>query len=177
MAKKKKNLIGLPVRRVKEKIRAALRKFDFAMLAYFLVVILAVIVGRSGDYDLGSSNLHGFALTFLLVPAYLILELLSLVNCLGGFNWNFSGFEAELLGICDLLLGVVVWLIIRMRGRDKGVSYINAARTFVLIIVFWGVFQLGCSAALWMWRNGGFSSFNRHLGVKNAVVETPGEPR
>ena len=177
MAKKKKNLIGLPVRRIKEKIRVALRKFDLAMLGYFLVVILSVLVGRSGDYDLGSSNLHGFALTFLLVPAYLILECLSLINCLGGFNWNFSGLEAELLGICDLLLGLVVWVIIRMRGRDKGVSYLNAARTFVLIITVWGAFQLGCSAALWLWRNGGFYSFNRHLKVKNTAVETPIDPR
>ena len=173
MAKKKKNLIGLPVRRVKEKIRVALRKFDLAMLGYFLVVIAAVLVGRSGDYDLGSANLHGFALTFLLVPAYLILELLSLINCVGGFNWNFSGFEAELLGICDLLLGGVVWLLVRMRGSSKGVSYINAARTFVLIIVGWGVFQLCCCGALWLWRNGGFSSFNRHLATKSAAVETP----
>ena len=175
MAKKKKNLIGLPVRRVKEKIRVALRKFDFAMIGYVLVVIAAVLVGRIGEYDLGSANWHGFALTFLLVPAYLILELLSLINCIGSFNWDFAGSEAELLGICDLLLGGVVWMIVRLRGSGKGVSYINAARTFVLIIVFWGVFQLGCCAALWLWRNGGFSSFNRHLENKSAMADIPAD--
>ena len=177
MAKKKKNIIGLPVRRVKEKTRVALRNFDLAMLAFIAVTSISVLVGRSGDYELGVANLHGFALFFLLVPAYLILELLSLIGCLGGFSWNFSGYEAELLGICDLALGVVVWCFIRWRGAVKGLSYVNAARTFVLIVTFWGVFQLGCSGALWLWQNGGFSSFNRHLLKKAPETENVAKPQ
>lgn len=171
MAKKKKNLIGIPVRRIKEKNRIALRKFDLMMFFYVLTVVAAVLVGRSGEYDLRSANLHGFALTYLLVPAYLILELLSIVNCIGNFNWNFAGVEAELLGICDLLLGLTVWLWIRICGNSKGTAFINAAKTFVLIFVLWGSFQLGCCGALWLWKHGGFSSFNRHLLNKTPAVE------
>lgn len=171
MAKKKKNLIGIPVRRVKEKTRVALRNFDLAMFGYFLITILCVLVGRSGDYDLGGATLNGFALVFLLIPAYLILELLSLINWIGAFNWNFSGIEAELLGGCDILLGIAVWIYVRWQGRERGVSFVSAARTFILIFTFWGVFQLGCCGALWLWRNGGFSSFNRHLDKKAVAAE------
>lgn len=170
MAKKKKNLTGISGRRVKEKILDALRKFDYVMIAYMVTVIVAVLVGRSGDYDLGSANLHGFALCFLLIPAYLILELLSLINYFGEFNWSCAGWEAELLGVCDLLLGIAVWTFVRISGKTKGISFIRAAKMFVLIVVLWGVFQLGCTAALWLWQNGGFSSFNRHL-LKKAPAQ------
>lgn len=170
MAKKKKNFIGIPVRRIKEKTRISLRNFDLAMLGYLLVVIACVLVGRMGEYDLGSSSVHGFALVFLLIPAYLMLEVLSLINCLGGFNWDFSGLEAEVLGGCDILLSIAIWIYVRWQGRERGVSFVSAARTFVLIFMFWGVFQLGCCGALWLWRNGGFSSFNRHLLNKPTVT-------
>ena len=163
MAKKKKNFIGIPVRRIKEKTRISLRNFDLAMLGYLLVVIACVLVGRMGEYDLGSSSVHGFALVFLLIPAYLMLEVLSIINCLGGFNWDFSGLEAEVLGGCNILLSIAIWIYVRWQGRERGVPFVSAARTFVLIFMFWGVFQLGCCGALWLWRNGGFSSFNRHL--------------
>ena len=171
MAKKKKNLSGVSGRRSKEKIIDALRKFDLVMIAFVVTVVAAIFIGRSGDYDLGSANLHGFALCFLLIPAYLILEVLSLINYFGGFNWSCAGWEAELLGVCDLLLGTAVWIYVRMRGNLKGLGFIKTARMFVLIVVLWGVFQLGCSAALWLWQNGGFSSFNRHL-LKKAPVQT-----
>ena len=171
MAKKKKNLTVLTGRRVKEKILDALRKFDLVMIAYMVTIIAAVLVGRCGDYDLGRANLNGFALCFLLIPAYLILELLSLINYIGGFNWSCAGWEAELLGICDLLLGVAVWIFVRISGKNRGISFIRAAKMFVLIVVLWGVFQLGCTAALWLWQNGGFSSFNRHL-LKKSPVQT-----
>ena len=171
MAKKKKNLSGVSGRRVKEKILEALRKFDFVMLAYMVTVVISVLVGRCGDYDLGSANLHGFALCFLLIPAYLILELLSLINYFGGFNWSCAGWEAELLGVCDILLGIAVWIYVRTSGKKRELSFVRAAKMFVLIVVLWGVFQLGCTAALWLWQNGGFSSFNRHL-LKKALAQT-----
>ncbi len=171
MAKKKKNISGVSGRRAKEKVIDALRKFDWTMAAFMLTVILSVLVGRSGEYDLGQANLHGFALCFLLIPAYLILELLSLINYFGNFNWSCAGWEAELLGICDLLLGAVVWLFVRLRGAQRGPGFIKAARMFVLITVLWGVFQLLCTGALWLWQNGGFSSFNRHLLNKQPAVQ------
>ena len=170
MAKKKKNTSGVSGRRAKEKVIDALRKFDWVMAAFMLTVIVAVLVGRSGEYDLGQANLHGFALCFLLIPAYLILELLSLINYFGGFNWSCAGWEAELLGVCDLLLGAAVWIFVRMRGAVRGLGFIKAARMFVLIVVLWGVFQLACTGALWLWQNGGFSSFNRHLLNKTPAV-------
>jgi hypothetical protein len=33
------------------------------------------------------------------------------------------------------------------------------------------VFQLLCTGALWLWQNGGFSSFNRHLLNKQPAVQ------
>ena len=148
MAKKKKSP-GVPsVRRSKEKVRIALRNFDCIMLVYALVVVVSVLVGRSGDYDLGNPNLHGFALCFLLIPAYLILELLSLINFIGGLNWSCAGWEAELLGICDLLLGFGVWLYVRLRGFMRGMSFIRAVQMFAVIVTAWGAFQLTCCGAL-----------------------------
>jgi hypothetical protein len=62
-------------------------------------------------------------------------------------------------------------MFVRFRGKIKGISFIRAAKMFVLIVVLWGVFQLGCTAALWLWQNGGFSSFNRHLLNKQPAVQ------
>ena len=174
MAKKKKNPVGvISGRRLKEKMRLSVRDFDLAMAAYVVVIVVSTLVGRCGDYDLGSANLHGFALWFLLIPAYLILEVLSLVNYIGNFNWNCNGFEAELLGICNLVMAIGTWCYVRLRAGRWSVQTVRNIRMFVLILLFWGVFQLGCSAALWMWRHGGFSSFNRHLIVKK---ESPAHP-
>ena len=176
MAKKKKNLAVVPGRRIKEKMRVSMRGFDLAMLAYVVVILASTLVGRCGDYDLGSANLHGFALWFLLIPAYLILEVLSLVNYVGNFNWDCTGFEAEILGICNLAMALSGWLYVRLRGSRWSVQTVRNIRMFVLIMVFWGVFQLGCSAVLWMWQHGGFSSFNRHLATKKAgTVTVPGK--
>ena len=173
MAKKKKNPIGISGRRLKEKMRLSVRAFDWAMAAYVVVVVASTLVGRCGDYDLGSANLHGFALWFLLIPAYLLLEVLSFVNYIGNFNWDCTGFEAELLGICNLVMAIGTWCYVRMRAGRWSVQTVRNIRMFVLILVFWGVFQLGCSAVLWMWRHGGFSSFNRHLTVKKEAVAHP----
>lgn len=163
MAKKKKNTVNINPRRMKEKMRFSMRDFDLSMLAYCVIVILCTLVGRCGDYDLGSANLHGFALWFLLIPAYLILEVLSLINYIGNFNWNCTGLEAEVLGVCNFAMALILWFWVRLRAKFWSVQTLKNIRTFVLLLVFWGMFQLGCCMVLWTWQNGGFSSFNRHL--------------
>lgn len=168
MAKKKKNLLNASSRRSREKFTGVMRSFNWMMLLYFLLVVICVLVGRSGEYELGEANVHGFALWFLLIPAYFFLGVMSVVNCLGNFNWNCDGWEAELLGICDMLLGIVLWIIVRLRGCRWGVQTVRNIRTFVLIVCIWGMFQLGCGSIMWLWKRGGFATFHRHLDKKNA---------
>lgn len=68
------------------------------------------------------------------------------------------------LGIFDLGLLAVVWAVIRFYcSRRYGANWMRTAATFLTILVVWGAFQLGCVAAVLIWRGGGFSPLHRHL--------------
>ena len=162
MVKSSQNMnLSASVRSERKRLRWASKRFTVAMLAYLMLVLISAVIGSIGEYNLSGRSIHGFALWFLLFPAYLPLEFL------GGICWffekklNFAGHEALLLCVCDVVLAIVIWLTVKIiAAMKKSVEWLNNARFFVLIFVFWGIFQLLCCAATALWQYGGFTSLH-----------------
>jgi hypothetical protein len=106
MAKKIKNFSegNSSSRRSGEKIRRAARLFNRSIIYYTVLIVLAVLCGRSGEYDLSIPSANGFAICFLLIPAYIPLFVIGAVGVLIGVPLaEACGHEVILLGICDIM--------------------------------------------------------------------------
>ncbi len=161
MAKKMKKFsrnIGDAPRRGGEKMRRAARQLRNTVIAYIILVFLAVLTGINGEYQFSEPSINGFALCFLILPAYLPLLIIGCFCRLIGCPVDaIPGQEAILLGICDLLLILNVWWIVRMiAARQQNAAILKNARTFILIMVCWGIFQIGCSVVQLAWKYSGF---------------------
>lgn len=162
MAKKIKKFssdIASP-RRNSEKFRRAGRLFDRTMIAYIVLVIIAMAVGGCGEYELQSVSDNGFAVCFLFLPAILPLAIIGGIGSLFGCPGQIvPGQEVFLLGICDLILAVTVWLVIRgISWKKQSTSMLRTAKIFTLIMVVWGAFQIGCSMMHFVWDRSGFTT-------------------
>ena len=168
MAKKlKKNQGDLTTsRRGGEKMRRAAKLFNRSIMYYIILVILAVVCGISGNYDLSNPTLNGFAICFLLLPAYLPLAIISFFRWWLNLNIEFSGKEAYLLGICDTILAVITWISISLVSfKMRRPAFLHTTKNFLKILIFWGFFQLGCCAARGLWENGGFAPLHHDTGA------------
>ena len=147
-------------RRGGEKMRRAARGFNRAIICYMLLVAAAVVCGMNGNYDLSNPSLNGFAICFLLLPAYLPLFILGTLGAAFGVPiTDACGHEVILLGICDLLLAFSVWWMIRIAAaRKQSASLLKNSRTFVLIMVYWGIFQLACCMIQLLWLKSGLNA-------------------
>lgn len=159
MPKKKRKSEAVSVnRRGQEKMRLACKSFSWAMGGYLIMVVLAVFIARSGQYDLSRFSLNGFAYGFLLPPAYLPLLLLNLI----GVNIPYTGNEALLLGGCDIALAATVWgLVIWLGWRRQSIKLVRSIRIFVLIMFYWGVIQLLCTGAAYLWQRGSYGGLHQ----------------
>ncbi|MBS1372363.1 MAG: hypothetical protein HPZ91_20665 [Lentisphaeria bacterium] len=157
-------------RRGRERLQKANRRFDICAGALALLIVIAMLICFRQEYELGSNQPSGFAMWFLLFLAYLPLELAGLVS------WLFQAQDSSLmqflvhrnpplgLGLFDLGMLAVIWAVIRFYcSRRYGVNWVRTASTFLTILAAWGTFQLGCVAAVLIWRGGGFSPLHRHL--------------
>ena len=147
MAKKIKKFSSDPTpRRSGEKLRRATRQFDRMIVMYILTVIISVFIGSQGEFSLSQPGYNGFAISFLLLPAYLPLLIIGgIFSCFGiACGNNLCG--VYLLGGCDLALAILAWLIMRIAAKRKqSTGILKTAKVFVLIMVVWGIFQIGCS--------------------------------
>ena len=176
MAKKIKKFssdISSP-RRNSEKFLRAGRFFDRTMIAYALLVVLSAVIGSFGEYGLNQPSANGFAICFLLLPAFLPLMLIGGIGALFGCPGQvIPGQEVWILGICDLLLALNVWWIIRLISwRKQSTSMLRTAKNFVLVLVVWGAFQLVCSTLHIAWKHSGFTD----LFQNSLVAEKPDRP-
>lgn len=148
-----------------EKMRRAVSAFNRAVIAYLVMVVCAVFFGKLGEYNLGDPTVNGFPLCFLLLPAYLPLMVIGWGGLLIGAPVAvIPGEEAVLLGLCDIFLAFNVWWIVRLvAARRQSIVMLRTARVFVMIMVIWGIFQIGCSATLLLWRHSGFTMLHTHL--------------
>ncbi len=161
--------------------------FDLTVGGLALVIILCMIVCHGQPYELGEKNSAGFPLWFLLSLAYLPLEAMGIVNwCIGAQDSALMRFlvedphQALGLGIFNLSLLLLVWGAIRFYfGRRYGSPFLKTSGNFVLVFFVWGVFQLGCMAAVEIWDHGGFSPLHRHLNREaepEKVIVVTAEP-
>lgn len=152
--------------RQEEKLRREWKSFSGAVAVYIVVVAAATFIGAAGQYDLAGDSINGFALWFLLLPAYLPLAVISFFRWC--FDWNIAlaGREAYLLGICNAVQIILVWVVITaVSFKKRRPSVLHTTKHFVRILVFWGIFQLGCCAARGLWENGGFASLHHDSGA------------
>ncbi len=152
--------------RQEEKLRREWKSFSVAAVVYIALVVVSAWIGSIGEYDLAGDTINGFALWFLLLPAYLPLAVISFFRWCLEINIDYSGKEAYLLGICDVALMLVVWTMISIISfKMRRPSFLQTAKHFVRILIFWGVFQLGCCAARGLWENGGFAPLHHDTGA------------
>lgn len=166
MAKKIKKFVkDAAPRRSGEKYRRAGRAFDRMIIAYMLLIVAAVLIGLQGDYDLSRQSANGFAICFLLLPAYLPLLIIDAVAvCFGTSIIPDIGQEVYILGICDIFIVLNIWWIVRFFAmRKQSVSVLRTAKTFVMIMVCWGVLQLLFAMVQFSREKSCFS--DRHTGV------------
>lgn len=156
--------------RGRERLRRTLRRFDVLAGVLALLIILAVIVTHPHAYELGESRPEGFATWFLLLLAYLPLEIVGLLTWLLGLQdstvvrFLVEDHQTLALGLFDLAMLLTFWAVVRFHfSRRYGVNFLRTASAFLTILAAWGAFQLGCMAAVVIWERGGFSPLHRHL--------------
>ncbi len=162
MAKKNKKRRNELFRREKGRMAARRTNLIFMMLA--LTVVIAVLIGRSGAYELGQPSSTGFVHWFLLFTGYIPLLIWSSINLLLGLDFRLAvGREIWTLGICDLVTVGIAWGVVRLLGRRFGTELLNIAGNFALMLLVWGWFQIGCTVVLSSWEHGGLVTLHRHL--------------
>lgn len=156
--------------RGRERLRRTVLRFDLLAGILALLIIVAMIASDPHVYELGANRPEGFAAWFLLFLAYLPLEIVGLVTWVFGLQdstwvrFLVEERQALALGFFDLAMVVAVWAAIRFHfSRRYGVNFVRTACAFLTILVGWGIFQLGCMAAVVIWERGGFSPLHRHL--------------
>ena len=169
MARKNRLFTSAPRGRQDEKLLRSWKEFSRSILGYILLVAIAAVIGRTGAYDLSRGSVNGFALWFLLLPAYLPLWIAGAFAMTFKFNIDawFAGREALLLGGIDAAMAVLVWLAITVISfRDRRAVIPHTARNFVRMLIFWGLFQLACGAMLGLWEHGGLAGLHRDAPAK-----------
>ena len=161
---RKKRVLSARRGKVDERLFRSWKDFSWAILGYILLVIVVVLVGRVGGYDLSRESANGFALWYLLLPAYLplwIIGLFAWIFHLDVTAW-FAGREAVMLGGIDIVMALIIWLSITIAAARTRRSVIpHTARNFMRILIFWGLFQLACGAMFGLWEHGGLAFLHR----------------
>ena len=130
--------------------------------------------GVVNRYDLSREAVHGFALWFLLLPAYLPLWIAGAFAWCAGVRLSFAGHEALALGAFDAAQALIVWAGVTFYTfRLRRPSIPHHARNFVRIVIFWGLFQLLCGAALGLWEHGGLAALHDCPRGSESTVTTP----
>jgi len=163
----KKTKLRKPSKSALAKQESARRNFDRACLFLLLMIAAAFLVCRGRPYELQAAVNHGHALWFLLLTAYPFLGLLGLVNVIFGtadselVQYFTHGNPILGLAVADAVYLLAVWLILRWQGaRWFGASGLRAAANLVLILAYWGVFQLFLTGLMFLWDSGGLAPFH-----------------
>ena len=171
--KKIRNIEKTPNSRSREKARRICRKLDRAALLLVGLIGLSVLLLGNRHYDLGTTASSGFPALFLLVLAYLPLELFELLATLSSGHpvEVASGWpETLMLGSLAVLTIAVIWAAVRFYCAPRFNFYYvqNVTHIFYLLII-WGIFQLICFLAAVSWNQGSVSPLLR-TGCRNSVV-------
>ncbi len=157
-------------RRARERFGKARTRFDILCGILGVTILIATVCCSGQAYELGNPHPAGFALWFLLILAYVPLEIVGLLNWSFGMSescWMYFltvEHQALGMGIFNIVMLLLIWGIIRfwLSGR-YGIKLLQVSGTFVMIFLCWGVFQLLCLAGVTIWDRGGFAPLHRHL--------------
>ena len=143
---------------IQEKLVRSWKRFSGTVFFYIVLVLVAAWIGSRGEYNLAGDSSVGFALWFLLLPGYLSVSLLGGICWACGIELIWSGNEAWLLGICDIVQALLLYILISLWAfRRKRPGYMDVAVHFARILIWWGIFQMLCCAVRAIWTNGSIS--------------------
>lgn len=149
MAKKFKKNGVLQGSRNREKIRRICIRFDKICLFLALVTVASAVLIWNRPYDLATTGAEGFPALFLLVLAFVPIEMFE------ALCYFLELPEAALFcrrawapGCSALFTVAAIWAFVRFYIlKRKGASGVKVASTLVKITLFWGIFQLLCFTA------------------------------
>ena len=145
MGKKNKKNRQESRRRYSEKKRRYSRLFDLTTGGVALLILISVLVSASGSDLLSESSGAGFARWFLVVLGYLPIMLFGAIRFCFGMGSPEAVLEsARIMGVVDFVFLLVVWGAVRLIGRRHSPDFTRRAWHLMLIIFYWGIFQLFC---------------------------------
>ena len=144
MAEKYKKRLS---RRAQERLKHALRVFDFTMLGIVLVTLICLVICFFLGTDLKGASPAGFAYWFIVVVACPPMLLVNTVRAVFGLPIPAPGVRGELFlqSTTALIWVAVLWVVFRTIGkRDTKSQLLLVSTRLAQIMLCWGLFQLCC---------------------------------
>ena len=165
MGKKNKKNRQESRRRYSEKKHRYCRLFDLTSVGIALLIIISMVISECGQSSLSEDSCAGFVKWFLVVVGYLPIAVYSVGCYLCGVAANGAIWEnARILGALDIAF-LVVWGSVRFIGRNYSPDFTRRAWHLLLIVFYWGIFQLFCFATALLWSD---------ISCRNTPVEGSG---
>jgi len=80
------------------------------------------------------------------------------------------GKEIISLAVCDVIIGIGVWTVVRFVALKKqSAALLRSTKVFVWIMVYWGIFQLLCSLVYFTWQKSNFNALHLHLSSQHQL--------
>lgn len=150
MANKTKKLRSPQGSRNREKNRRICIKFDKMCLALALTAIISAALVWNRSYDLSTTGADGFPALFLLVLAFVPIEIFEAVCHF--LEMPEAAAKCSLPwvpGFASVFSVVAVWVTVRfVMLKRRGINAVKIATTLVKIFLIWGIFQLFCFFAV-----------------------------
>lgn len=175
MAKKLKKNGMAQGSRNREKIRRICVRFDKVCMLLALAAIIAAALVWNRPYDLATTGAEGFPALFLLVLAFVPIEIFEAVCYFLEMPEAAAVCrQAWVPGGASLFTVAAIWGIVRFPVlKRKGASGVKIATVLVKITLFWGVFQLLCFIAASAFDEKEADSVRVHLKHE---VKSAGQP-
>ena len=168
MGKKNKKNRQESRRRYSEKKRRYCRLFDLTSVGVALLIIISAVISGSGNASLSEFSGAGFVKWFLVVVGYLPIAIYRVGCYICGVAVNGAIWEnVRILGMVDIAFLLAVWAAVRLIGRSHTPDFTRRAWHLLLIVFYWGIFQLFCFATALLW-----SDFEKAESSKN-MIEIP----
>lgn len=144
-------------RRYSEKKRRYARLWDWTALGVLALIIICALIVHLAEVEkvaAPGAGFAGFAGWFLLVIGYLPLLVAEAAELLAGLPPTApTAATAVALGIADTVFLALVWGVVRLVGRHRAPDFTRCAWHFLLIVFYWGIFQLLCSGLSLLWNH------------------------
>lgn len=150
MANKTKKLRLPQGSRNREKNRRICIRFDKECLALALTAMIAAALVWNRSYDLSTTGADGIPALFLLVLAFVPIEIFEAVCRFLELPEVAAGCRQPWVpGFAALFTVTTVWTTTRfILLKRRGINAVKIATMLVKIFLFWGVFQLFCFFAV-----------------------------